>query len=151
MMSGNKEFVLTTMRKYGRMMAEDLQNKSNELTGTELYEEGAFIPSFTEACNKMNMLNRKVGFVCKSTAGRVVKLLQLYDSSIYTQEPEELPAQWGFVWSHNPNKALPFIALSTSPYDIDDCCIDNEKVYKSKIDNNVWAPHDAPNMWEEIL
>ena len=32
------------------------------------------------------------GFVCKSSAGRVVRLLQPYDSNIYTGEPEELPA-----------------------------------------------------------
>ena len=43
------------------------------------------------------MLERKAGFVCRSTAGRVVRLLQPYDSTIYnTQEPEELEAQWGF-------------------------------------------------------
>lgn len=95
-----------------------------------------------------NILTRSPGFVCRSTAGRVVKLLQVYDSTIYTQEPEDLPAQWGFVWSQDPAKALPFIALSTSPYMAGDCCTEDGKVYRSKIDNNVWAPSAYAQGWE---
>ena len=96
------------------------------------------------------MLHRTAGFVCKSSAGRVVKLLQPYDSDIFTAEPEELPAQWGFVWSTDPVKALPFVAISTSPYMIGDCCTENDKTYKSKIDNNVWSPSSYPAGWEEV-
>ena len=98
------------------------------------------------------MLERKAGmtdgFVCRSSAGRVVRLIQNYDSSIYTQEPEDLPAQWGFVWSTDPEKALPFIAISTSPYMTGDCCTENDIVYRSTIDNNVWAPSAYPQGWE---
>lgn len=96
------------------------------------------------------MLQRKVGFVCRSTAGRVVRLLQNYDSNIYTSEPEDLPAQWGFVWSTDPEKALPFIAISTSPYSIGECCTDGGKVWRSIINNNVWAPTAHPNGWKEV-
>lgn len=96
------------------------------------------------------MLQRKVGFVCRSTAGRVVRLLQNYDSNIYTSEPEDLPAQWGFVWSKEPSDARPFIALSTSPYNTGECCTENGTIYKSKIDNNVWSPSSTPQYWEEV-
>ena len=41
------------------------------------------IPSFAAAVARKNMLERKVGFVCRSTAGRVVKLLQNYDSTVH--------------------------------------------------------------------
>ena len=120
------------------------------MTGTELYAEEDYIPSFAEAVKRKNMLERDVGFVCRSTAGRVVRLLQKYDSTIYTSEPEELAAQWGFVWSTDPAKALPFIALSTSPYNKGDCCSENGVVYRSKNDNNVWAPSAYPDAWEEV-
>ena len=122
-MMNDKDFVLSVMKKYGKQIAEELQSKSEEMTGEELYDEFGFIPNYLDACKKQNMLERKIGFVCRSPKGRVVKLIQNYDSTIYTQEPEELLAQWRFVWSKNPKHARAFIALSTSPYDMGYCCI----------------------------
>lgn len=138
------------MKDKGKADAADLQARSSTMTGTQLYAEEEKIPDFLAAKAGMNMLQRPVGFVCKSTAGRVVKLLQVYDSSIYPQEPEELPAQWGFKWSTDPAKALPFIALSTSPYGKGECCTEGDKIYRSTIDNNVWAPSAYPQGWEEV-
>ena len=140
----------TVMYEEGRRQALDLQSRSPEMTGTELYAEDGNIPSFLAAKATMNMLDRPDGFVCKSTAGRVVRLLQPYNSDIYTQEPEELPAQWGFAWSTDPAKALPFVAMSTSPYNKGDCCTEGSKVYRSTLDNNVWSPSAYPQGWEEV-
>lgn len=139
------------MRKAGRTSALALQADAPELDGTALNEQAEDIPSFAAAKATKNMLNRPVGFVCKSSAGRVVRLIQPYDSSIYPGEPETLPAQWGFAWSKKPAHALPFMALSTSPYMAGDCCTDTGKVYRSKIDNNVYAPSDYPAGWEEVI
>lgn len=150
----NMEYVLNTLRRFGTVAAQNLQDRSPEMDGTQLYAEEDYIPSFTAAVAKQNMLTRKAGltdgFVCKSSAGRVVRLIQNYDSTVYTQEPEELPAQWGFVWSTDPAKALPFIAISTSPYGKDTCCTENGNIYRSTIDNNVWAPSAYPQGWEDI-
>lgn len=144
------EQMKTIMFEEGRRQALDLQERAFGLTNTELNAESELIPQFTSAKEVMNMLERPVGFVCKSSAGRVVKLLQPYDSNIYTQEPEELPAQWGFAWSTDPTKALPFIAISTSAYNKGDCCIENDIIYRSLIDNNVWAPSAYPQGWEVV-
>lgn len=146
----NKDFVLETMKRSGKVAAQAVQNNSGTMTGTELNAESAYIPDFKAACVKMNMLQRSVGFVCKSSAGRVVKLLQNYDSNVFKQEPEELPAQWGFVWSNDPAHALPFIALSTSPYMEGNCCSENNVVYRSLIDNNVYPPIAYPQGWEIV-
>ena len=150
----DKERVLQAMREYGRSKAAQLQEASAEMTGTELYAQEQYIPDFQAARATQNMMTRNAGrengFVCRSTAGRVVRLLQPYDSTIYTDEPEALPAQWGFVWSTDPRKALPFVALATSPYMIGDCCTDGGKVWRSTIDNNVWAPTAYPRGWEEV-
>ena len=144
----------TVMYEEGRRQALDLQSRSPEMTGTELNAEEDKIPSFQAAVKQKNMLDRKAGqtdgFVCKSTAGRVARLIQNYDSDIYTQEPEELPAQWGFAWSTDPAKALPFVAMSTSPYNKGDCCTEGSKVYRSALDNNVWSPSAYPQGWEEV-
>jgi hypothetical protein len=147
----NKEFVLETMKRSGKLAAQAVQTRSSEMTGTELNAEVNYIPDFTAACKKMNMLNRPVGFVCKSSAGRVVKLLQNYDSNIYTQEPEDLPAQWGFVWSNDPAHARPFVAMSTSPYMKGNCCTESDEIFRSKIDNNVHAPSAYPQGWEKVV
>lgn len=85
------------MYAQGRANALALQEKAPDMTGTELNAADSDIPSFKAAVANKNMLERKTGFVCQSSAGRVVRLVQPYDSTIYTQEPEELPAQWGLL------------------------------------------------------
>ena len=146
-MQSDKEFVLDAMQRIGKTIAQNIQSRAAEMTGTELYAEEDYIPDFAAACALKNMLERTAGFVCRSSAGRVVKLLQPYDSSIYTAEPEELPAQWGFVWSDDPYKAKDFVALSTSLYMTGNCAAEGGYVYRSNIDNNVWAPSDYPQGW----
>lgn len=149
-MSTDKEFVLQTMRDKGLSQAQRIQAEAPDMTGTELYAEEQYIPDFQAAAALHNMLERKAGFVCRSTAGRLVRLLQPYDSTIYTQEPEELEAQWGFYWSTDPAKALPFVALATSPYGEGDCCTEGGHVYRSTMKNNVWAPSEYPQGWEDL-
>ena len=147
--------------KSGKNDALALQERSSGLTGTELNAEDDKIPAFREAVKHQNMLERKAGqddgFVCKSSAGRVVRLIQAYDSRNYLHadgtpwEPEELPAQWRFVWSQDPAKALPFISLSTSPYNTGDCCTEGEGTFCSTMDGNVWAPSAYPRGWEAVV
>lgn len=140
----------TAMYNQGRANAQSLQSKAPEMTGTELYAADRDIPGFAAACTVKNMLERVAGFVCLSPAGRVVRLIQTYDSTIYTQAPEELPAQWGFVWSTDPAKALPFVAISTSPYNKGDCCTEDGVIYRSIIANNVYSPAAYPEGWEAV-
>lgn len=146
----SKERVLQRERHRGLLAAQEVQERSPTMTGTELNAAADRVPRFLAAAAKMNMLERPAGFVCKSTAGRVVKLLQPYDSTVYTQEPEELPAQWGFVWSKDPAAAQPFVAIATSPYMTGDCCTENGSTYRSTIDNNVHAPSAYPDGWEIV-
>lgn len=146
----SKTFVLNTLKRIGAEQAKQLQEKSKDMTGTEINAESDYIPDFIQAKQVKNMSQREIGFICKSSAGRVVKLIQSYDSDVYTDEPENLPSQWGFVWSTDPKKALPFIAISTSPYSEGECCTSAGKVYRSTIDNNVWEPTSYPQGWEEV-
>ena len=146
----SRERVLKREYDRGRIAAMEVQERSPDMNGTELYAVDDRIPQFKEAVKKQNMLTRKAGFVCKSTAGRVVRLIQLYDSTVFTGEPEELPAQWAFVWSDDPAKALPFVAISTSPYMKGNCCTENGSTHRSLYDNNVAAPSAWPDGWELI-
>ena len=142
------------MYQEGRRQALELQERSSGLTGTELNAEDDNIPAFSAAVKQQNMMHRKAGqtdgFVCKSSAGRVVRLIQNYDSDVFKAEPEELTAQWRMVWSKDPAKAKPFIALSTSPYNIGECCTDGGTTYRSLIDGNVWLPSTYPTGWSVV-
>lgn len=142
------------MYQEGRRQALDLQERAPGLTGTELNAEDDKIPAFRAACAIMNMLHRPAGqtdgFVCRSTAGRVVRLIQNYDSDVFTGEPEELPAQWRMVWSTDPAKARPFIDSSTSYYNKGDCCLNAAgEPRRSKIDVNTFDPDVSPEFWED--
>ena len=140
--------MMKIIKHMAKLAAQAVQTNAETMTGTELNAEDKFIPDFQTAKARMNMLERPVGFVCKSSAGRVVFLIQPYDSDVHTGEPEELPAQWGFVWSDDPAHAKPFVALSTSPYMKGNCCLWDGMAYRSTIDNNVWSPADYPEGWE---
>lgn len=52
---------------------------------------------------------------------KIAALKQKHD-----KDKEELRAQYGFVWSDDPEKAKPFISMATSPYNIGNCCIEND-------------------------
>lgn len=152
----SKERVLQRERERGRMAAQEVQNLAPTMTGTELNAAGDRIPRFAEAVKHKNMLERKAGqedgFVCRSSAGRVVRLIQRYDSDIFTGEPEELPAQFRFVWSHDPANAKPFIASSTSYYNTGDCCLNKAgQAVRSKIDVNTFDPDVSPEFWEAAV
>lgn len=138
----------------GRAQAMELQQASPTMTGTELNAADDRIPRFKEAVKHKNMLDRKAGqedgFVCMSSAGRVVRLIQNYDSNIFTGEPEELPAQFRFVWSQDPVKAKTFLSSSTSYYNKGDCCLNAAgEPRRSKIDVNTFDPDANPKFWED--
>ena len=150
----SEEFVLDAMCRQGRGLALTLQEKSSSMTGTELNAEDSYIPDFAEVVSIYNMLSMKAGqtdgFVCRSSAGRVVRLIQNYDSDTFPQEPEELSAQWRFVWSQDPAKARPFVALATSPYAVGDCCLNAAgQPKRSTLEGNVFDPDENPQYWED--
>lgn len=153
-MTDSKTIVLTAMRESGLRAAQQLQEQSSGMDGTELYAAEENIPDFQAAKAAKNMLERQAGqqdgFVCRSSAGRVVRLIQPYDSDTFTQEPEDLPAQWRFVWSTDPKKALPFIELATSPYNTGNCCTDAGHVWRSGQDNNTWRPGTVGVKWDDL-
>lgn len=155
----DKELVLRVLQDYSRDKAVALQADQINMTGTELYAQEQYIPDFQAAKAAMNMSQRKVGendgFLCRSTAGHVVRLIGSYDSDVWPGEPEELPAQWKFVWSKDPKKARPFMAISTSPYNTDECCIypaedGVDHVYRSGQDGNVWPPRTVNIQWDDL-
>ena len=58
--------------------------------------------------------------------------------------------QWRFVWSTDPQKALPFIEMATSPYNTGECCTYEGHVWRSGQDTNTWAPGTVGVQWEDL-
>lgn len=115
----SKEQVLDTMRAQGKAMAQAVQDSADNLTSTELVEKREYLPEFSEAVKVKNMLDRPVGFTVKTALSNVCRLLNVYDSTIYTDEPESYPSMWGGV------------------------------AKRSLVDNNVNSPGDYPQGWED--
>lgn len=134
----------------GKADAEALQLAAPDMSGTELNGEAAKIPLFIEAIKVKNMLERPVGFVCMSSARRVVKLRQPYDSKVYRGEPEEYPALWKWVWSKDPAHARPFIKSAENYYEEGDCMSWGLDIYASTYTGNTYSPEEYPAGWKLV-
>ena len=143
----SKTFVLEKMKAIGLQAATALQEKAPDLTGTQIIDRETDIPKFDPAAQ---YLNWKTGSVVRDD-DQVWQLLQPYDSTIYTDKPKVLRAQWGLCHTKNPKKAKAYVeALGTSGmYMKDECCVQNDIVYISTIDNNVWPPDQYLAGWKK--
>lgn len=145
----NKTLVLEKMKEIGFQAATKLQEQASSLTETEIIERETDIPEFNP---EKQYLNWKVGSVV-SDDGQVWKLLQPYDSTIYTDKPKNLRAQWGLCHTKNPKKAKPYVEPqgTSGMYMKNECCLENDTVYVSNIDNNVWHPESYPAGWSKYV
>ena len=147
----SKEYVLNKMREVGLNSATLFQEKAPELDGTAIIDREDDIPDFNPDLHQY--LNWTKGQVVKDN-GQVWQLLQPYDSTVYKGRPENMRSQWSLCHTKDPLKAKPYVAPmgQSGMYMKDECCIaTNGKVYKSKIDNNVWEPTGYPTGWEEVI
>lgn len=147
-MQDSKTFVLEHMKKIGIEAAAALQAEAPELDGTAIIDRESDIPDFDPA---KQYLNWAAGSVVRDN-DQVWKLLQPYDSTIYTDKPENLRTQWGICHTKDPAKAKPYIEPlgQSGVYMKDECCKVGDDVYKSLIDNNVWEPTSYPAGWEKV-
>lgn len=143
----DKIFVLEKMKEIGLQTTTVLQERAPDLTGTQIIDRETDIPDFDPA---VQYLNWKTGSVVRDD-DQVWKLLQPYDSTIYTDKPVNLRAQWGLCHTKNPKKAKPYVEPqgTSGMYMKDECCSKNDIVYISLIDNNVWPPDQYPAGWKK--
>lgn len=149
----NKEYVLSTLRRYGKQQAEDLRTKAvaGTVTDTEIIDAEACIPDFDPATD---YTNAAAGTPVRDN-DQVYGLLQPHKPANYNiQHPGDFPALWGLKHTTNPEKAKPYVApLGTSGlYSVGECCTDSAyenpaQVFISKVDNNAYAPHEYAANW----
>lgn len=143
----SKTFVLEKMKAIGLQAATALQEQALDLTGTQIIDREADIPEFDPAVQYLNWTAKAV----VRDNDQVWQLLQPYDSTVYTDRPENLRAQWSLCHTKNPKKAKPYVEPqgTSGMYMKDECCVQNDDIYVSTIDNNVWPPDQYPAGWKE--
>ena len=146
----SKEYVLEKMRDIGLAAAEAFQSAAPELDGTAIINREDDIPDFDP--DKHQYLNWTAGS-CVRDDGQVWQLIQPYDSNTYKDHPNDMRAQWSLCHTKDPAKAKPYVpAQGTSGMYMKDECYKAEdgKVFRSKVDNNVWTAEEYPDYWEEV-
>lgn len=145
-----KLFVLETLRRQGKVQGLALQEKSTEMTQTELIAEENYIPNFNPTKDYSAW---KVGYPVQDE-GQVWILLQPYNAAHHHGKPSSLRAMWGLAHTKDASKAKPYVAPygTSGLYMIDECCMWTDGcIYKSIIDNNAYDPEAYPDGWKEII
>ena len=146
----SKEFVLNKMKEIGLNSAIEFQKEAPNLNGTEIIDKENSVPDFNPDIHQY--LNQTKG-ECVRDNGQVWQLLQPYNSNTYKEHPENLRTQWSLCHTKDPLKAKPYMAPlgQSGMYMTGECCIENNKIYRSKIDNNVWTPSGYPPAWAQVI
>ena len=148
-----KNDVLNTVRKQGQADALDLRQRAPEMDGTGIIDEEEKIPAWS---HEKDYTSWTAGSPVRDE-GQVWTLIQPHNAPDYAGRPSTLRALWGLCHTKNPEKAKPFVEpLGTSGlYMKDECCTDPNAedptaVYRSKVDNNVYAPSAYAANWEVV-
>lgn len=135
-----------------RMLGEFYQGKAPNMSSDELYAISDFLPTYNTELH--DYTQKPVGYTCKKDDGTVMTLLGDLGSGIMTTDEVdgEIPKgqMWQCHWSTDPSKAKAFISSDLSPYNTDECCFWDGKVYRSKSDGVCLSPEDDPESWEEV-
>ncbi len=150
----SQDMVLDIMRAQGRADALDLRGRADHMDGTAIIAEESRIPAWD---NEKDYSGWPAGAPVRDE-GQVWTLIQPHNASHYPgQRPSALRALWGLAHTKDPARAKPYVEpLGTSGvYAKDECCTDPlapdpAAVYRSKVDNNAYAPHAYEQNWELV-
>ena len=139
-------------KERGRTDALSLRSRAKDMDGTAVISEERKAPVFDP---QKDYSSWEIGSPVRELVDgeyQVFKLLQPYNAANYEGTPSTLPAIWSICHTTDPMLAKPYLAPNgtSGMYMTGDCCTENGTVYKSIIDNNVWAPSSYPTGWEVV-
>lgn len=144
-----KSRVLNRERERGRADALGLAVRAYDMDGTELIAEQGHIPAWREDAV---YTSDHVGFPVQD-GDQVYIILQPHTPAHNPgARPADLPAIYSIRHTTDPKMAKPYMPPNgtSGMYMKDDCTVENGAVYRSTIDNNVWAPSGYPAGWEKL-
>lgn len=136
------------MYEEGRRNALDLAERAPQMDGTAIIAEENIIPAWNASVD----YSGQVAGIPVQDEGQVWTLIIPHNAANYTGRPSTLRALWGLAHTTDPAKAKPFVVPygTSGLYMTGECCTDNGSTYRSKTDNNPYAPSEYPDNWEEV-
>ena len=137
-------------RSLGRSDALALRDQAPELTQTEVIDREIAIPNFD---HEKDYSSFPAGAPV-ADEGQVWLLITPHNAAHYQGRPSTLRALWSLAHTKNSEGAKAWVdPLGTSGmYMKDEVYKDeNGKIWKSKVDNNVYKATDLPSNWEEVI
>lgn len=148
-MSESKEMILGVMRAQGRADALDLRERAAGMDGAAVIAERDKAPVWEP---DKDYSAWPVGAPVRDE-GRTYGLIQPHNAAHYPDtRPATLPALWSLKHTKDPAWAEPYLAPNgqSGMYMTGECCTEGGHVYRSAMDNNVWAPSGYPDGWEDL-
>lgn len=148
-MSESREMILGVMRARGRADALDLRERAAGMDGTAVIAERDKAPAWEP---DKDYSAWPVGAPVRDE-GRTYGLITPHNAAHYPDtRPATLPALWSLQHTTDPNRAEPYLAPNgqSGMYMTGECCTEGGHVYRSAMDNNVWAPSGYPDGWEDL-
>ena len=154
----SRSMILSVMREQGKTDARQLRERAPNMDGTALIAEEQKIPLFDP---QKDYSGWPIGAPVLEEVGgemQVFGLMQPHNAAHYpSSRPSNTPALWSIKHTKDPAKAKPWLAPSGTSglYAKDEVCTDPAAenpttVYRSKVDNNAYAPSAYPPNWEII-
>ncbi len=146
-----KDKLITQSFEQGKADAISLRNRAPELDGTEIIAEERKIPLFDGTKNYIAWAAGSPVRELVDGEYQVFKLLQPHNAANYPgSTPSNAPALWSICHTKEPANAKPYRAANgtSGMYMIGECCTEGGKVYRSKVDNGVYAPSEYAQNWE---
>lgn len=144
-----KNRVLNRERERGRVAAMELAARAPKMDGTALIAEQGNIPAWRE---DTVYTADHVGFPVQD-GNQVYTILQPHmPANNPGIRPADLPAIYSIKHTTDPKKAKPYMAPNgtSGMYMVAECAVEDGRVYRSTIENNVWAPSGYPSGWEDL-
>ena len=148
-MSEIHTLAVAAMREKGTADALDLRERAADLDGTAVIAEEEKAPDFVPGKDYSQW---PTGAPVRD-GEQVYKLIQPHDAAGWPdQRPGDLPALWSICHTKDPLKAKPYQAPNgqSGMYMTDECCTEGGHVWRSTMDNNVWAPSGYPAGWADL-
>lgn len=145
----SKDRVLDRERERGRSDALDLAVRAYDMDGTELIAEQDHVPAWREDAV---YTSDHVGFPVQD-GDQVYIILQPHTPAHNPGvRPADLPAIYSIRHTTDPKKAKAYLVPNgtSGMYMTGDCTVEDGRVYRSTIDNNVWMPSGYPAGWEDL-
>lgn len=138
------------MFEEGRRQALDLQDRSPDMTGTEIIAEEFNVPAWDKSYDYTRW---KAGYPVHDE-GQVWLLQIPHNAASYTGRPSSLRALWGLAHTTDPEKAKPWVAPSgvSGLYMKGECCTYDDRIWRNLYDRNEFPPLtlNVEDRWENL-